>query len=292
MKLARYLVFVFAATIFPTAAPAAVIDPDLPYISYVDFQSLDALNPLIVSGQLRVPKTSTETPMPAVVIVHGSAGVDSRGKFYAEALNAAGIATLEIDMWAARGWLGGVLGRPQGALETLPDAYGALNFLAGLPNIDPERIGIMGFSWGGVVAMLTATSPYTDQYAEELNGLRFAAHVAHYPVCWIYNLAPGYGFNTFTGAPVLIQAGELDDYDTPEICPTLVQSLEKDFISVKMYKNATHAWDRLQPATTVTDPVSHLGAGGEVGIVPDPGKARQARAAALNFFREAFGQTR
>ena len=40
---------------------------------------------------------------PAVLICHGSDGVDGRGEFHAAALNAAGIATLEIDMWAARG---------------------------------------------------------------------------------------------------------------------------------------------------------------------------------------------
>ena len=41
-----------------------------------------------------------------MLILHGSAGVDSRGDFYARALNAAGIATLEIDYWEARGGSG------------------------------------------------------------------------------------------------------------------------------------------------------------------------------------------
>ncbi len=289
MKLAGYVSILFIAFFFSTTAPASVIDPDLPHISYVTFQSIDPVNPLTISATLQVPKNPVATPMPGVVIIHGSAGVDSRGGFYAEALNASGIATLEIDMWAPRGWLGGIEGRPAGVPETLPDAYGALKFFAEVPNIDSARIGIMGFSWGGVVTLLTATSPYTDQYAEDLNGLKFAAHVAHYPVCWIYNLLPGYGFNSFTGAPVLIQSGELDDYDTPEICPTLVDSLEKDFISVKMYRHATHAWDRLQPAITVNDPISHFGAGGEVNIVPNPDKAFQARYEAVNFFQDAFG---
>jgi hypothetical protein len=87
---------------------AGVIDPNLPIISYVNFQSAHPSNPLTISGQLRVPTTNAEEKVPAVVIVHGSAGVDSRGAFYSRALTDAGIATLEIDMWAARGWLGGV----------------------------------------------------------------------------------------------------------------------------------------------------------------------------------------
>lgn len=272
------------------AAPHG-IDPNVPFISYVTFPSLDAV-PLTVAGQLRVP-ADVQGRMPAVVIVHGSAGVDSRGKFYAEALNRAGIATLEIDMWAARGWLGGITGRPRGVPETLPDAYGALKFLTQQPRIDPARIGVMGFSWGGVVSMLTATQPYTAQYTG--GQFRFAAHAPNYPVCWAYNRVPGYAFASLTGAPVFIQAGALDDYDLPETCPDLVRSLgaaAQAFVSVVVYPNATHAWDRLQPAITVTDPFSHLGRGGEVDFVPNPHVARTSRRATLRFFERAFGLPR
>lgn len=273
-------------------AYTGIIDPRVPIISYVNFPSLDPVQPLTISGQLRVPVTTTEGLLPAVVLVHGSAGVDSRGSFYHEALNNAGIATLDIDMWAARGWLGGITGRPRGVPETLPDAYGALKFLAAQPRIDPARIGIMGFSWGGVVTMLTATAPYTSLYT---NGTpKFAAHVAHYPVCWVYNRVPGYAFNAFTGSPVLIQTGALDDYDEPDTCPNLVQSLPaaaQEFITVRVYPHATHAWDRLQPPLTVNDPFSHLGRGGEVDFIPNPGKAFQARSKAVRFFQRAFGLT-
>jgi dienelactone hydrolase len=285
----------FMATIMLSGSPiarAGVIDPNVPIISYVNFKSADQANPLTISGQLRVPATNAEEKVPAVVIVHGSAGVDSRGAFYSQALNEAGIATLEIDMWAPRGWLGGITGRPSGVPETVPDAYGALKFLSQQPFIDPERIGIMGFSWGGVVTMLSATTPYASLYAGDTAG--FAAHVAEYPVCWVYNVIPGYGFSSFTGAPLLIQAGELDAYDKPDTCQNLVQSLPpeaQEFISVRVYKNVTHAWDRLQPAMTVTDPYSHLGMGGEVEFVPNPGKAFQSRSNVVRFFQEAFGMT-
>jgi uncharacterized protein len=265
------------------------MDRNLPVISYVSFQSLDPAHPLTVSAQLRVPDRTTGK-VPAVVIAHGSAGIDSRGSFYIEALNDAGIATLEIDMWAPRGWLGGITGRPRGVPETLPDAYGALKFLSAQPHIDAQHIGIMGFSWGGVVAMLSATQPYASLFTD--GTLKFAAHVAHYPVCWVYNRVPGYEFNSFTGAPVLIQSGELDAYDHPDTGAQLVQSLPaaaRSFISFKLYKRATHGWDRLQPAMTVPDPFSHLGQGGDVPFVPDPASAFEARSTAVLFFRQAFG---
>ena len=146
--------------------------------------------------------------VPAVVIVHGSDGVDSRGSLYAADLNDAGIATLEIDMWAARG-IRGPEGRPKGVPETLPDAYGAFKLLAAHPAIDPDRIGIMGFSWGGVVSMLTASRIYTERYLGK--GARFAAHAPNYPVCSVYNRVPGYEMKELTGAPILLQTGTLDD---------------------------------------------------------------------------------
>ncbi len=284
----RFL-FAIVGTILSAVVHAGIVDPNVPIISYVTYQSLDPVQPLTVAGQLRVPAAATGK-LPAVVIVHGSGGIDSRGGFYAKALNRAGIATLEIDMWAARGWLGGIGGRPSGVPETLPDAYGALKFLSEQPRIDPGRIGIMGFSWGGVVTMLTATEPYTHLYTGGL--LKFAAHAPNYPVCWVYNRIPGYEFSSFTGSPLFIQAGELDAYDAPDTCPNLVHSLPpaaQTFVSVKVYDGATHAWDRLQPAITITDPFSHLGMGGEVQFIPNPRVALKSRRATVRFFERAFG---
>ncbi|MGO8797836.1 MAG: dienelactone hydrolase family protein [Roseiarcus sp.] len=257
-------------------------------VSRIAFPSLHRPAPLVVPAILRIPDAAAR-PMPAVVIAHGSAGVDSRGPGYARELNRAGIATLEIDMWAARG-LEGALDRPKTIQETLPDAFGAFKFLASDPAIDPRRIGVMGFSWGGVVSMLTATKPYSLLYLGE--GAKFAAHAPLYPVCWIYNRAPGFEFADFTGAPIFIQCGEQDAYDLPDSGEKLAQSLAAvapGLLSVKTYPGATHAFDRTEPAMTVTDPFSHLGKGGEVLFAPNPTAAAEARAATVAFFAHAFG---
>lgn len=255
----------------------------------VSFPSTDPVAPLVVPARFRVP-ASDRPKVPAVVIVHGSSGVDSRGPYYAERLNRAGIATLEIDMWTPRGLGGGEAGRPATVAETLPDAFGGLKLLAADARIDPQRIGIMGFSWGGVVSMLTATQPYVARYAPA--GLRFVAHAPLYPVCWVYNRVPGYEFASLTGAPVFIQAGELDAYDDPDTCPNLVASLPaaaQAFVSATVHPGATHAWDRLEPAVTVTDPFSHKGAGGSVDFIPNPAVAETSGAATAAFFRRVFG---
>jgi dienelactone hydrolase len=255
---------------------------------YVSFPALGSATPLQVGARLSLP-TGVEGKVPAVVIAHGSGGVDSRGSYHAQALNEAGIATLELDMWSARGLSGGAEGRPGSVPETLPDAWGALKYLSAHPSIYASRIGIMGFSWGGVMSMLTATQKYAAQ-AEP--GQRFAAHAPFYPVCWAYNHVPGYEFGALTGAPVLIQAGEADQYDNPDSCQKLVDSLapaDREHVSLIVYPGATHAWDRLEPALQVNDPYSHTGQGGKVDLVPSPETAEKSRREAVDFFRKAFG---
>lgn len=293
MSILRNGIVVSLALIFAISVRAGVIADNLPVISYVSFESPDLQSPLpfTISGQLRVPTSNEDDSslvdggLPAVVILHGSASIDSRGSFYAQALNEAGIVTLEIDMWGARGLTGGG-DRPQLPTLTVPDAFSALKYLAENPAIDPERIGVLGFSWGGVVSMLAANNHYAGAFGE---GLTFAGHVAHYPVCWGYNIGiPGIFFDNLTGNPVLIQIGDLDDYDEGAIpCESLAAPF--DNVSVNVFPNAHHAWDRLQPELTVSDPFSHLGAGGEVDIVPNVGKAYQSRNSAVTFFSELFG---
>src|SRR5437660_8063799 len=108
-------------------------------VSYVAFPGAGAKAP-IVAGRLAVPQG--QAPRPAVVICHGSDGVDGRGEFHARALRAGGLATLEIDMWAARGTVRGAAARPASPLLTLPDAFGALTFLRAQPEVAQARIGI------------------------------------------------------------------------------------------------------------------------------------------------------
>lgn len=272
-----------------------------PQTSFVEFESLDLEQlpqqpPLTVTvkGKLKLPvrydwRTKCFRPkkdLPAVVILHGSAGLDFRGDFYARALNNAGIATFEIDMWEARG-IDSAAERPAVPLINYPDAFGALRFLTEHPNIDPDRIGVMGFSWGGVVTLASATDLYASRFGGEL---RFAAHVAHYPICYAANSGvPGSKFKNLTGAPVLIQIGEEDDYDLGSApCFALKNSLEPDeqsVVEVISYEGAFHGWDRLQVPVTIEDPFSNRGAEGEVEIVPDVDQAYKARKKVVRFFR-------
>lgn len=285
-----------------------------PKTSFVEFQSLDLSSSppraLPVKGKLNIPigyslRERCLVPrrnVPAVVILHGSAGVDSTGDFYARALNAVGIATLEVDMWEARG-VTGISDRIPMPMLTYPDAFGALAYLSGHEAIDSRRIGVLGFSWGAVMALGAAEQLYVDQFG---NGLRFAAHVANYPVCYGANdptlfhpLTPhqaGTYIENLTGAPVLIQIGTADDYDNgADACKALGDRLNaSSSVQVDVYQGATHAWDRLQVPRTVRDPFADRGSFLRTGIVPDVrihpdvDQAHSSRRRVVRFFLDSL----
>jgi dienelactone hydrolase len=91
------------------------------------------------------------------------------------------------------------------------DALAALRLLATHPRIDPERIGVIGFSKGGQVALYTALEPFRRAIIDD--DRRFAAHVALYPYCndW-------YQAERIDGAPMLLLLGGRDDYTPAEPC--------------------------------------------------------------------------
>jgi uncharacterized protein len=240
------------------------------------------------AGELREPLADAAASRPAIVIVHGSAGVDSRGRGYVVALNQAGFVTLEIDLWAARG-VRSPLERPKSPVETLPDAFAALDFLAHHTSVDPARIGIMGFSWGGIVSMLSATARAQTTFAKA--GQKFAAHAPFYPACWTYNIVPGFEFQELTGAPVFIQSGAADLYDDPDSCARLVESLPEKaraHVTFETYPGATHAWDRKEADITPNDPFAFKGKGGEVPFRYNEDVTRKSTAAVVAFFSRAL----
>lgn len=272
---------------FSVSAKIKIEKHQLPIINYLSIPVQTPEKSWTVSAKLRIPRSVKSTKMPAVVIMHSSAGIDSTGDFYAKSLNNHGIVTIELDLWGARNLAGGN-DRPASPQETLPDAIAALHYLATRDDIDSSNIGIIGFSWGGVLSMLTATEQYMGMTGSPL---RYKAHVAHYPVCWVYNNVPGFEFEKLTGAPVLIQTGRYDDYDLPDTCSNMVNNLadvDKALTKLNIYKKAYHAWDRLEPKLIVEDPFANLGQGGTVTLKPHKRIAMKSRHKAVNFFKKAF----
>lgn len=253
-------------------------------LQYVTFKSLHD-KPLDVAARLSVPAGAGKKP--AVIILHGSAGPSAREVGYAEKLNAVGIAALVPDLWSARGIAGGSEGRPKTVAETLPDVYGARAFLAGHPDVDETRIGVMGFSFGGIASMLSATRAQNSKYLKDQH---FKAMMPVYPVASAFNRVPGFEFGDLVDAPVMLVTGALDQYDDdPEAAPKLVASLDpKDAakITVKVMENAHHCFDMPGANVVVTDPASHRGAGGQVQMLCNEEAMLASHQIAVAFFSQ------
>lgn len=185
---------------------------------------------------------SAENPVPAVVLLHGAAGVlGSRELTYGAQFSEMGVAALVIDAFGARrDRATGFLDRLLEITETmaLADAYAGLRHLDAMPEVDGDRVALMGFSYGGMSTMLGAFA----QTAEALNpgGKRFAAHVSFYGPC-----IAQFDDTRATGAPVLLLAGSEDGIVDPERCNDIVEDLreggaEAEFV---VYEGAYHQWD-------------------------------------------------
>ena len=219
----------------------------------IDFQSADysfLSEPLehepgverTVNGLLMLPESVTrQPPYPVVVILHGSRGRGIQEWGYSKHLLDSGIAVFAIDSFAPRGEYNTSVDQSLvSETSMLQDAFSALNRLSSDPRIDRERIGILGFSKGGVVAVYSALERINLAMAKD--GNRFAAHIAYYPWCGIQMMAP-----KTTGMPILIQTGKDDTITPVALCQELAAQLRqvdrKSDIEVIAYENARHGFD-------------------------------------------------
>lgn len=195
-------------------------------------------NEIAVSGELLLP--SGAGPFPAMVVVHGSGGVNKDlKKHYATALNAAGVAAFFPDSFGPRGVTRTV--EDQSAVtarDMIGDAYGALKALAKDSRIKADRIGVMGFSKGGTVAMQSAIQRVRGRHVD--GGEQFAVHVAFYPGCGSQFREP-----KTTGRPLLVMVGAKDTYTGPENCISYVDAIKKAGSDARLivYPEAEHGWD-------------------------------------------------
>jgi uncharacterized protein len=241
-----------------------------------------------VEGHFGKPSNGSPT-IPAVLILHGSGGIDGRGAYYAQALQDAGIATLEITMFPRAG-------RPRsGTKATMPFAAAGLKWLALQPGIDAHRLAVLGFSWGGVMTVLMSSELTQDAFGADVP--RPIAFAALYPTCSIIGRVVRNRQNVFYGAEtrmsgsaMLIQVGTRDDYEDDEhACDALVASWPasaREHTTVRYYEGATHGFDTQDRPRQFNDEFAHGGRGGVVRMWPTPNDAVAARSAVVTFFAE------
>ena len=197
-----------------------------------------------LSAELSLPETGS-APYPAVVLVHGSGHPENMSAWWADVvpeLNKNGIATLVIDSFTGRG-----VGRKGSSSDQAKiskasrvfDAFRALEFLKHDPRIDGARVGVTGYSFGGIVSFLAANKKISTAMSGD--GVPFAAHMPVYPSC---QSRPAH--STLTGAPLTFLLGGKDAYTPAHFCEALVQDLTDtgEKVDLIKYPEAHHSWIR------------------------------------------------
>lgn len=201
---------------------------------------------IVIHADLVEP--TTEWNGSAVILSHGSGGTSRHTFDYADDLARRGYAAMVIDHFTPRRVINTAHEQVRVTEQMMvADVYAALDLLATHPKIAPDRIGVVGWSKGGIVAVLAAV----ERVARTMNGdgprLAFAA--AFYPYC---------GF-TFPGdrlaSPLLMLLGELDDWTPSPPCLALADDLKS----------------RGQPVETVVFPGARHGFDGQSPLRSDPG---------------------
>jgi len=215
MKLLRWIRFAALGIATTCVASAGAASAG----TKIDFSSLDTRHPYKVSGTLYLPE-SASSPVPAIVLVHGTLGIDQRGELYRQPLLDAGIGIFEVDF--KTGIYRGTMDRPEPD-TFLPMAFAALKVLRKLPTVDPARIGIMGFSLGGNIALRTTMETNVKQWMGDEKG--FAVFALFYPVCNHFTKDFEKSGSKLTGGPIVIFYGTEDSYGEGKAVPELKRLL-------------------------------------------------------------------
>ena len=149
-------------------APALEL-PTRPF-RLVEWTSFDGR---VIPGWLAIPEgAAPASGHPSVVWVHGGPAGQARGNFRADmqALLAAGYAVLMPNVRGSTGygraWL--EADDREKRLDSVHDLAAGRHFLAGQDGIDPERIAIMGQSYGGYMVNAAVTE-YPDLWRAAVN---------------------------------------------------------------------------------------------------------------------------
>jgi dienelactone hydrolase len=229
---------------------------DLPQT--VHFPSRDGATELV--GYLFEPVTPG--PHAAIVMLHGRSGPYSSlakgrhdaatlsmrhrawGRFWAER----GYVALLVDSFGPRGHAAGFpkhsyQGRPPEVSEQAVrplDAYGALDFLRERGDVIRDRIGVQGWSNGGMTVLATL-GPNPPGLKNPTSASGFRAALALYPSCRIQSKQPEYR----PYAPMLILVASEDDEVSPRVCETFATALKGEGVDLDLvtYEGAHHSFD-------------------------------------------------
>ena len=192
-----------------------------------------------LGGELSLPFAMLRGKVPAVIMVHGSAGMGASNDYWTRALNEAGIAVFNLDSFSGRNIVSTIEDQTQlDHIAMMVDAYRALDVLAAHRAIRSDKIAVMGFSKGAVAAVFSSSTRFKTAYG---GANTFAAHIGMYTPC-------NYRFNQDTktsNAPIRLFHGITDDYVSIAACRELVADLKANGADVLLteYPDTNHGFD-------------------------------------------------
>lgn len=171
----------------------------------------------------------TDGPGPAVVILVSGDGLRQSHLSWAMILSKAGYVTLVVDSFGARGGIN-YLDTP--ALNIPDDAYSAFRYLSGRPDVDANRISLLGFSLGGSRLITTVTK----ENHRVPDGFNPVSAIAVYPEC-----QPDGAVTT----PLMILAGDADKLMSLSTCQAFVEQTAKNEYPavIHVFPGVTHFFD-------------------------------------------------
>ena len=258
-------------------------------------------SPVPLRAFLFSPTVANGAKHPAVVMVHGCGGafgrdgqLNARHAMWGNYLAAQGYIALMLDSFGSRGLkeicTTKFSERTLKEADRVGDAYAALAYLRELPNADPSRIALLGWSHGGGVTLATISHrPNPPSHTAALSTVRagFNAAIAFYPGCTARNKNAD-RFHPY--APLLLVIGETDDWTPAAPCIELATTVAArgEPMHIVTYPDAYHDFDN--PALTAKrvrkDVPNGVNPGMGVTTAPNPAAREDAKLRVRAFLAE------
>jgi dienelactone hydrolase len=254
----------------------------------VSFPSLDGPGnaPVVLIGYFFPAPTATA---PAIAMFHGCSGAYDRSgalakrmREYAELFNGMGLHVLVVDSLTPR-YEKELCTQRNGKRRVTQanrrlDALGAIDYLAARPDVDPKRIGLIGWS-NGASTVLSATNLRHHDVAAAINKPAFA--IAFYPGCEA-DLKRGYE----PSVPLLMLVGEADDWTPAKPCLALAREAAEPRPEVVVYAGAGHGFDSDAPVRLRKDVPNGVHPGQGVHVGGNPAAWRASRDRVVRFLAD------
>jgi dienelactone hydrolase len=215
---------------------------------YKDIVSIPIDDPTTKAIAGALIKPAGKGPFPVVVYMSGCAGLTYPSEFVLERtaidhLLAKGVATFIVDPFTARNEPEGVCAKLN--KDTLAqyftrggnDAVAALKVVKTLPDIDPNRVFLQGYSFGAI-SSLFAVDPNTPG----AHDTKIAGLIAYYPYCYD---------NVESSVPTIVLIGEKDDWTPAALCQKVK---DKPNFEVDVFPDSFHGF-----VSPMGAPIDYLG---------------------------------